>query len=157
MRLMLQRCKVFQAFGARLLLDFVRRIPTPVRWVFFMEAAGPFCSPCSSDDGGDYTGDGAGPQLLAAHPDGRAAAALAERQGDRMKVSDKQARAMSILFALESSLDFDKGGDISVGLAQIYREARRLLLVGAKERSADPVDQARAIVAEIADAWSQIG
>ena len=85
------------------------------------------------------------------------AAALAERQGDRMKVSDKQARAMSILFALESSLDFDKGGDVATGLAQIYREARRQLLVGAKERSADPVDQARAIVAEIADAWSQIG
>ena len=85
------------------------------------------------------------------------AAALAERQGDRMKVSDKQARAMSILFALESSLDFDKGGDVATGLAQFYREARRLLLVGAKERAADPVDQARAIVAEIADAWSQIG
>lgn len=85
------------------------------------------------------------------------AAALAERNGDRMKVSDKQARAMSILFALESSLDYDKGGDVAVGLAQIYREARRLLLVGAKERSAEPVDQARAIVAEIADAWNQIG
>lgn len=85
------------------------------------------------------------------------AAALAERQNDRMKVSDKQARAMSILFALESSLDYDKGGEIAVGLAQIYREARRLLLVGAKERSADPVDQARTMIAEIADAWNQIG
>ena len=85
------------------------------------------------------------------------ASALAERQGDRVKVSDKQARAMSILFALESSLDYDKGGDIAVGLTQIYREARRLLLVGAKERSAEPVDQAHAIVAEIAEAWNQIG
>jgi flagellar protein FliS len=85
------------------------------------------------------------------------AAALAERNGDRMKVSDKQARAMSILFALESSLDHDKGGDVAAGLAQIYREARRLLLVGAKDRSAQPVDQARAMVAEIADAWNQIG
>lgn len=85
------------------------------------------------------------------------AAALAERNGDRMKVSDKQARAMSILFALESSLDYDKGGDIAMGLAQIYREARRLLMQGAKERSADPVDQARVMVAEIADAWNQIG
>ena len=85
------------------------------------------------------------------------ASALAERQGDRVKVSDKQARAMSILFALESSLDFDKGGDISIGLAQIYREARRLLLVGAKDRKAEPVDQAHAMIAEIADAWTQIG
>lgn len=84
------------------------------------------------------------------------AAALAERNGDRMKVSDKQARAMSILFALEASLDFDKGGDVAVGLAQIYRESRRLLLAGAKERSAAPVEQARAMIAEIADAWNQI-
>ncbi|WP_150294751.1 flagellar export chaperone FliS [Sphingobium estronivorans] len=85
------------------------------------------------------------------------ATALAERNGDRLKVSDKQARAMSILFALESSLDFDKGGDIATGLAQIYREARRLLLAGAKEHSAEPVEQARAMIGEIADAWSQIG
>ncbi|MEJ7933346.1 flagellar protein FliS [Sphingobium sp. AN558] len=85
------------------------------------------------------------------------AASLAEGNGDRLKVSDKQARAMSILFALESSLDFHKGGDIAMGLAQIYREARRLLLVGAKERAAEPVDQARIMIAEIAEAWSQIG
>ena len=85
------------------------------------------------------------------------ATALAERNGDRLKVSDKQARAMSILFALEASLDFDKGGDIATGLARIYREARRLLLVSAKEHDAAPVEQARAMVGEIADAWSQIG
>jgi flagellar protein FliS len=85
------------------------------------------------------------------------AAALAESHGDRMKVSDKQARAMSILFALETSLDFDKGGDIAMGLAQIYREARRLLLIGAKERKAGPVEQARVMIAEIAEAWNQIG
>src|SRR3546814_18781825 len=58
------------------------------------------------------------------------AAALAERNGDRLKVSDKQARAMSLLFALESSLDFDKGGDIATGLTQIYRKAHRLLQIG---------------------------
>ncbi|MFD1106774.1 flagellar export chaperone FliS [Sphingobium olei] len=85
------------------------------------------------------------------------AAALAERNGDRTKVSDKQARAMSILFALESSLDFEKGGDVATGLAQIYREARRLLLTGAQERSTEPVERARAIVGEIAEAWDQIG
>ena len=85
------------------------------------------------------------------------AAALAERNNDRLKVSDKQARAMSILIALESSLDFDRGGDVAMGLAQIYREARRLLLVSAKERNPQPVEQARDIIAEIADAWGQIG
>ncbi len=85
------------------------------------------------------------------------ATALAERNGDRLKVSDKQARAMSILIALEASLDFDKGGDVAMGLAQIYREARRRLLLGAKERNATPVEEARDMIAEIADAWNQIG
>lgn len=85
------------------------------------------------------------------------ASIVAERAGDRGKVSDKQARAMSILFALESSLDHERGGDIASGLAQIYREARRLLLLGAREHSAEPVEQARAMIAEIADAWNQIG
>jgi flagellar protein FliS len=85
------------------------------------------------------------------------AAALAERHSDRIKVSDKHARAMSILFALESSLDFDRGGDIAIGLAQIYREARRLMLQAARDRDAEPVDQARLMVAEIAEAWGHIG
>ncbi|MDF0540971.1 flagellar protein FliS [Sphingobium sp. H39-3-25] len=85
------------------------------------------------------------------------AAALAERHGDRAKTSEKQARALSILHALESSLDFDKGGDIAAGLSQIYREARRLLILGAQQRSADEVEQARGIIAEIAEAWNQIG
>lgn len=85
------------------------------------------------------------------------AAALAERQGDRAKTSEKQARAMSILHALESSLDFERGGDIAVGLSQIYREARRLLIAGAKDRRAEDVDQAHAMIAEIAEAWERIG
>lgn len=85
------------------------------------------------------------------------AAALAEAKGDRLKASDKQARAMSILHALESSLDFDRGGEIAVGLAQIYRESRRLILKGAQSRDPEDVQKARALVAEIADAWTQIG
>ena len=85
------------------------------------------------------------------------AAALAERQADRAKASDKQARAMSILHALESSLDFDRGGEIAVGLSQIYREARRLLIAGARERRPEDVEQARAMIGEIAEAWERIG
>lgn len=84
------------------------------------------------------------------------AAALAERQGDRLKASDKHSRALTILHALDSSLDFDRGGDIAVGLAQIYRESRRLMIEGARERSPDMVGKARAMIAEIAEAWNQI-
>ncbi|AUW57981.1 flagellar export chaperone FliS [Sphingobium sp. SCG-1] len=85
------------------------------------------------------------------------AAILAQRQDDAAKASDKQARAASILHALESSLDFDRGGEIAVSLAQIYRASRKLLLEGVRERTIEPIEQARAMVAEIADAWEQIG
>jgi flagellar protein FliS len=85
------------------------------------------------------------------------AAALAERQGDRAMAADKFARVLSILHALESSLDFEKGGDIAVGLAQIYREARRLTIVSAQDRTPDELTKARTMIAEIADAWTKIG
>ena len=85
------------------------------------------------------------------------AAVVADRNGDRGKCSEKQARALSILHALESSLDFDKGGQIAVGLAQIYREARRLIVAGLQTRTAAEMDKARLIVNEIAEAWSAIG
>ena len=85
------------------------------------------------------------------------AAVLAENHGDSAKASDKQARAMSILHALESSLDFDRGGEIAVSLAQIYRTGRKLLLEGARAHDVAPVERAHAMIAEIADAWEQIG
>src|SRR3546814_2211655 len=47
---------------------------------------------------------------------------VADKAGDRSKCSEKQARALSILHALESSLDFDKGGQVALGLAQIRSE-----------------------------------
>lgn len=85
------------------------------------------------------------------------AAVLAQNNGDLAKTNDKHARATAILHALEASLDFDKGGEVAVSLAQIYREARRLLLVSAQQRRADEAMRARAMLAEIADAWSKIG
>ncbi|MDX3909354.1 MAG: flagellar protein FliS [Sphingobium sp.] len=85
------------------------------------------------------------------------AAIVAEKQEDSVKAADKQARAVSILHALESSLDFERGGDVAVSLAQVYRASRRLMIEGVREHKVEPVEQARAIIAEIAGAWEQIG
>ena len=85
------------------------------------------------------------------------ACALAMDQGDQHKANDKHIRATSILYALDSSLDFDKGGDIAISLAQIYRETRRLLLAAFDSRSSADVRAARALIGEIADAWNAIG
>jgi flagellar protein FliS len=85
------------------------------------------------------------------------ACALAFERGDQVKANDRHLRAISLIYALDSSLDFEKGGDIATGLAVIYREARRLMLLAAQQRSSAPVRQAHGIVAEIASAWNQIG
>ncbi len=83
--------------------------------------------------------------------------AAAQKVGNRTKIIDRQARASNILLALETSLDYRNGGELAVNLAQVYREGRRLVQQGGRTDSPDMVAQARAMLAEIADAWSQIG
>lgn len=85
------------------------------------------------------------------------ATAIAIRGGDRGKAFQKQTRALTLLHALETSLDFELGGEIATNLAIIYREARRRLLAAAADEDADKVLSARDIVNDIAEAWAQIG
>jgi flagellar secretion chaperone FliS len=81
----------------------------------------------------------------------------ADRQGNRGKRAERQSRALSILHALEASLDFEKGGEIATGLSSIYREARRLIALAAREGRPEMTEQARAMLADIAGAWYSIG
>ncbi len=85
------------------------------------------------------------------------AAAAAMRAGDEAKALDRETRALTILHALETSLDYEKGGEIAISLGVIYREARRRLIQGTAERSAAPIESARTFIADIAEAWQQIG
>lgn len=85
------------------------------------------------------------------------AAAIAFKSGDRSKASDKQTRALTLLHALETSLDFEKGGEIAVNLAIIYREARRRLLAAGHEEDVEKLLSARDIISDIAQAWASIG
>ena len=85
------------------------------------------------------------------------AAALAMERGDRPKANDKYIRSLSIIHALDSSLDLDNGGDIALGLAQIYRETRRLMISAHQSGNAADARKSHAIISEIADAWNKIG
>lgn len=85
------------------------------------------------------------------------AMAVATQRGDYTQRIQRQSRALSILHGLEGSLDHGKGGDIAEGLAGIYREARRLVMLGSRENDPQHVLRARAMLHEIASAWSQIG
>jgi flagellar protein FliS len=83
--------------------------------------------------------------------------AVAVQRGDYVQRGQRQARALKILSGLETSLDFDKGGEIAASLATIYREARRLLVAAGSANDAEMVGQVRVMIGEIATAWTQIG
>ncbi|MGZ8359170.1 MAG: flagellar export chaperone FliS [Allosphingosinicella sp.] len=82
---------------------------------------------------------------------------VAAPRGDYQQRIRRQSRAVSLLHGLEGSLDYAKGGEIAEGLAAIYREARRLVMAGGRENDAEQIVKARAMLDEIASAWSQIG
>ena len=85
------------------------------------------------------------------------AMAFAASRGDYVKRGEHQSKALAILTGLETSLDFDKGGQIAVDLVAIYREARRLVIAGGRDGDPRLVTQTRDMIQEIASAWDAIG
>lgn len=82
---------------------------------------------------------------------------IAMERADVARQADKQARTLSILQALDASLDMAKGGQVAANLSKIYREARRLIALAGREKNPAYIVRAREMVAEIASAWEQIG
>ena len=85
------------------------------------------------------------------------AMAFATARGDYVQRGQQQSKVLAVLTGLETSLDFDKGGQIAVDLVAIYREARRLVVAGGRESDAALVTKARDMIQEIAAAWDAIG
>lgn len=80
----------------------------------------------------------------------------AMRRRDFSQRAMRQGRALSILQALDISLDFEQGGDIARDLSLIYRHARRLTMDGSRTNDLAQVEEARAMMGEIASAWEAI-
>ena len=85
------------------------------------------------------------------------AMALAAKRNDFVQRGQRQSKALAILTALETSLDFEQGGEIARGLVAIYREARRLVIDGGREGNGQAIEDAHAMLQEIATAWEAIG
>lgn len=67
--------------------------------------------------------------------------------------SEKVSRALAILFALESGLDFERGGDVARTLARLYAGARQQVIDASLGFDAEPFNRIAATLAEIAGAW----
>lgn len=81
----------------------------------------------------------------------------AEVARDQMRRNTAQARVVSLLHGLESSLDYKRGGEIADNLGRIYREARRLLGPTPGMERPTALTQARDMLATVSGAWEAIG
>ena len=65
-------------------------------------------------------------------------------------------KALTIVYSLRSSLDFERGGEVAKTLADLYDWARVQLLAANKDRATERLTAVRTSLADIADAWSSI-
>lgn len=83
-------------------------------------------------------------------------AALAAEKKNFALRGERVARATAILFALEAGLDFERGGDVSKTLAQLYRGLRAQVLDASIGTDPAPFRAVAADIAEIAGAWNSV-
>ncbi|MES2754234.1 MAG: flagellar protein FliS [Pseudomonadota bacterium] len=70
--------------------------------------------------------------------------------------SEKVSRSLAILFALESGLDFDRGGDVAKTLARLYAGARDQVIDASLGHDAEPFDTIAATLEEIGAVWASL-
>lgn len=85
----------------------------------------------------------------------RTAAWAAEHRRFDVK-SERVTRALSILFALEGGLDFDKGGEVSKTLARVYQGARTELVEASLDTDPRRFIAVAETIEEIAAAWEAV-
>ena len=77
--------------------------------------------------------------------------------GDAELKSKHFARALTIIYALQSSLDFEKGESIATNLFQLYEFARQQMIADLGKGIAEGTPKAMQALSEIRDAWQAIG
>ena len=76
--------------------------------------------------------------------------------GDNELKSKHFARALTIIYALQSALDFEKGGEISNNLFQLYEFARQQLMADLNKGFANGTPDATQALKEILEAWRSL-
>ncbi len=82
--------------------------------------------------------------------------AAKHKQGKVIAGNTHLSRALSIIVALESSLDFANGGDLAPVLHRIYRSSARSLNEAAKDNDITKIDYVRSAISDIAYAWQAL-
>lgn len=82
-------------------------------------------------------------------------AAFATEKGQAAVKSERIARATAILFSLEGTLDFDRGGDVSRTLATLYHGLRTQVIHASIGNDPAPFRAVADDLEDVAGAWSQ--
>lgn len=83
-------------------------------------------------------------------------ASVAALKGTEIAGSSHVTKALSILIALEASLDMEKGGDLARTLARIYRACSQGLNDAARTSDSEKLADIRQAISGIAYAWQAL-
>lgn len=70
--------------------------------------------------------------------------------------SERMSKSLTIIYALQSSLDFEKGGEIAENLFKLYEYARQQIIYDSKKGKAVGTLIAMASLEDIREAWVEI-
>ena len=88
----------------------------------------------------------------------RSLSVLATSFGEGVKAPDEHtSRALTAIYILQSSLDFEKGGDIATSLFQLYEYSRQQILALMRRDPEAQIVAARDCISDVMSAWRQIG
>ena len=73
-----------------------------------------------------------------------------------LKKSKNMSKCLTIIYGLQTSLDFDNAPDIAGNLFQLYEFARQQVIKGFTNKDAGGVQQALEIIREILNGWKDI-
>ena len=76
--------------------------------------------------------------------------------GDLKLRSETMSKALTIIYALQSSLDFERGGEIAENLYRLYEYTREQILIDNKSGTAAGILVAISSLEDIREAWVEI-
>ena len=79
---------------------------------------------------------------------------VSNNDSQEMRKNDQFTRALTMLYGLQSCLNFDEGGEIAENLFRLYEYARVQLLHTSQTGEIDGTQVAISSIAEIREAWS---
>ena len=79
---------------------------------------------------------------------------VSNNDSQEMRKSDQLTRSLTMLYGLQSCLNFDEGGEIAENLFRLYEYARVQLLHTSQTGETDGTQVAISSISEIREAWS---